>query len=31
MNGSTDFTVPSWFSLTSAMSPPNLSVLFHEP
>lgn len=31
MNGSTDLTVPSLLILTSAMSPPNLTVLFHEP
>jgi len=31
MNGSTDFTVPSLFSLTRAISPPNLLVLFQKP
>ena len=31
MNGSIDPALPSFLSLTSATSPPNLLVLFHEP
>ena len=28
---STDFTLPSLFSFTTAMSPPNLLLLFQDP